>query len=114
MLIIQMLMKRATAGALPLLQAGAKLREEILAGPSFDEAPSSAWVEEERILAGVKKTFLLVAGAALERHRDRPAEQQEIRPGPSGIVMECHAIRSFLRRVQKSGTPRGGETSAGR
>src|SRR5260370_23708911 len=47
MLIIQMLMKRATSGALPLLQAGAKLREVILAGPSFDEAASSAWVDAE-------------------------------------------------------------------
>ena len=37
MLIVQMLMKRATSGALPLLQAGAKLREEIMAGPSFEE-----------------------------------------------------------------------------
>jgi len=36
---------------LPLLQAGAKLREEILAGPSFDEPPSGGWAEEERILA---------------------------------------------------------------
>ena len=57
MLIIQMLMKRATSGALPLMQAGAKLREEILAGPSFEESPSGAWAEEERILAGVKKGF---------------------------------------------------------
>src|SRR5260370_38150738 len=112
MLIVQMLMKRATAGALALLQAGAKLREEILAGPSFDETPSSAWAEEERILAGVKKTFLLVAGAALEKHRDHLAEQQEIVAGLSDIVMECYAIESSLRRVQKAETARGQEPSA--
>ena len=57
MLIIQMLMKRATSGALPLMQAGAKLREEILAGPSFEEPPSGAWADEERILAGREKSF---------------------------------------------------------
>src|SRR6202008_1338327 len=57
MVIVPLLMKSATSGALPLLQAGAKLREEILAGPSFDETPSGPWVEEERILTGVKKTF---------------------------------------------------------
>src|SRR6202158_227354 len=67
MLIIQMLVKRATSGALPLMQAGAKLREEILAGPSFEESPGGEWAEEERILAGVKKAFLLVAGAALQK-----------------------------------------------
>src|ERR1700680_1260469 len=50
LLIIQMLMKRATSGALPLMQAGAKLREEIMAGPSFEEPPSGAWVEDGRLL----------------------------------------------------------------
>src|SRR5450432_3584712 len=78
MLIIQMLMKRAMGGALPLMQAGAKLREEILAGPSFDESQAGPWIEEERILAGVKKAFLLVTGAALEKYRDRLADQQEL------------------------------------
>jgi alkylation response protein AidB-like acyl-CoA dehydrogenase len=111
-LIVQMLLKRATSGTLPLLQAGAKLREEILAGPSFDETPSGAWAEEERILAGVKKTFLLVAGAALEKHRDRLAEQQEIVAELSDIVMECYAIESSLRRVQKSEAARGQASSA--
>jgi hypothetical protein len=31
-----MLMKRALGGTLPLMAAGAKLQEEILAGPSFE------------------------------------------------------------------------------
>jgi alkylation response protein AidB-like acyl-CoA dehydrogenase len=112
MLIVQMLLKRATSGTLPLLQAGAKLRDEILAGPSFDDAASGPWAEEERILTGVKKTFLLVAGAALEKHRDRLAEQQEIVAELSDIVMECYAIESSLRRVQKSEAARGQASSA--
>ena len=37
MLIIQMLMKRATSGALAADAGRGKLREEIMAGPSFDE-----------------------------------------------------------------------------
>jgi hypothetical protein len=84
------------------LQAGAKLRDEILAGPSFEERSSGAWAEEERILAGVKKAFLLAAGAALEKHRDRLADQQEIVAALADIVMECYGIESSLRRVQKA------------
>src|ERR1700675_1635684 len=94
MLIIQMLMKRATSGALPLMQSGAKLREEIMAGPSFEESPSGPWAEEERILAGVKKAFLLVAGAALEKYRERLADHQEVVAALSDMVMECYAIAS--------------------
>jgi alkylation response protein AidB-like acyl-CoA dehydrogenase len=112
MLIIQMLMKRATSGALPLLQAGAKLRDEILAGPSFEEPTSGAWAEQEHILAGVKKAFLLVAGAALEKYRDRLADQQEIVAALSDIVMECYAIESSLRRAQKAEAARGPQSSS--
>jgi alkylation response protein AidB-like acyl-CoA dehydrogenase len=107
MLIIQMLMKRATSGVLPLMQAGAKLRDEIMAGPSFDEPETSAWAEEEKILAGIKKAFLLVAGAALEKYRERLADQQEIVAALSEIVMECYAAESSLRRVQKAEAARG-------
>ena len=102
LLIIQMLMKRAMSGALPLFEAGAKLREEILAGPSFEEPLSGAWADEERLVAGVKKAFLLAAGAALEKHRERLADQQEIVAALSNIVMECYAMESSLRRVQKA------------
>ncbi len=112
MLIVQMLMKRAMSGALPLMQAGAKLRDEILAGPSFEESPSGAWAEEERVLTGVKKAFLLVAGAALEKYRDHLADQQEIVGMLSDIVMEIYAIESSLRRVQKAEAARGAEKSS--
>ena len=42
MLIIQMLMKRALAGTLPLLAAGAKLQEEILSGSVAAKSPPTA------------------------------------------------------------------------
>jgi hypothetical protein len=112
MLIIQMLMKRATSGALPLMQAGAKLREEIMAGPSFDEPEGGAWTEEEKILTGIKKAFLLVAGAALEKYRERLADQQEIVAALSDIVMECYAAESSLRRVQKAEAVRGASSAS--
>jgi len=112
MLIIQMLMKRALGGAVPLLQAGAKLREEILAGPSFEEPPTDAWTAEEKILSGVKKAFLLSAGAAMEKHRERLADQQEVVAALSNIVMECYAIESCLRRAQKAEVARGPQRTA--
>jgi hypothetical protein len=112
MLIIQMLMKRAMGGALPLMQAGAKLRDEIMSGPSFEEPETGEWAAEERILAGVKKSFLLVAGAALEKYRERLADQQELVAALSDIVMECYAIESSLRRVQKAEAARGAASVA--
>jgi intracellular sulfur oxidation DsrE/DsrF family protein len=106
MLIIQMLMKRAMAGILPLIPAARKLGEEILAGPSFDEAATGAFAEEERSLAQAKKIFLLAAGTAVEKFREKLADNQEIVAALSNIVMDVYAMESSLRRAQKSAAAR--------
>ena len=102
MLIIQMLMKRAMAGVLPLIPAAMKLAEEVLAGPSFEEAPTGAFAEEERSLAQAKKIFLLAAGTAVQKFREELAEQQEIVASLANIVMDVYAMESSLRRAQKA------------
>lgn len=112
LLVIQMLMKRALSGALPLLAAGAKLQEEILAGPSFDDAPSGAWTDEDRIVEGMKKSFLLAAGAAMQKHREQLAEQQEIVGALADIVIDVYAAESSVRRAQKAETARGAQAAS--
>ena len=102
MLIIQMLMKRAMTGVLPLIPAAMKLGEEVLAGPSFEEAPAGAFAEEERSLAQAKKIFLLAAGTAVQKFRDKLAEEQEVVAALSDIVMDVYAMESCLRRAQKA------------
>jgi butyryl-CoA dehydrogenase len=112
LLIIQMLMKRALSGALPLLAAGAKLQEEILSGPSFADAAEGPWAEQERILAGAKKAFLLAAGAAMQKYREQLADQQEIVGALADIVIEIYAMESALVRAQKTETARGADAAA--
>src|SRR6267143_1651254 len=51
MLIIQMLMKRAMGGQLALIPAAMKLADDILAGPSFEEASEGVLADESRIVA---------------------------------------------------------------
>jgi alkylation response protein AidB-like acyl-CoA dehydrogenase len=106
LVIIQMLMKRATAGVLPLIPAALKLREELLAGPSLEETSAEAFGEEERSLAQAKKIFLLGAGAAVEKFRDKLADQQEIVASLANIVMKVYAMESALRRAQKAAQTR--------
>jgi alkylation response protein AidB-like acyl-CoA dehydrogenase len=103
LLIIQMLMKRAMAGTLPLIPAAKKLAEELLAGPSLEDAPTGEFAEQERSLAQAKKVFLLASGAAVEKFRDKLADNQEIVAALSNIVMDIYAVESSLRRAQKSG-----------
>jgi len=102
LLIVQMLMKRALSGALPLLAAGAKLQEEILSGPSQEDAAEGELAAEERIVASSKKAFLLAAGAAMQKYRERLADQQEIVAALADVVIEIYVMESALVRAAKS------------
>jgi alkylation response protein AidB-like acyl-CoA dehydrogenase len=111
MLIIQMLMKRALAGALPLIPAAMKLADEILAGPSSQEAPQGTLADEARTLGNCKKIFLQAAGGAVQKFREKLAEEQELVAALSNIVMEIYAMESSLLRAQKSAASRGAEAA---
>ena len=107
MLIIQMLMKRAMGGQLPLLQAAMKLSEEILAGPAFEEAPEGVLAEEARVVANGKKMFLQAAGGAVQKFREKLSEEQELIGALSNMVIEIYAMDSSLLRAQKAAATKG-------
>jgi len=112
MLIIQMLMKRALAGTLPLMAAGAKLQDEILSGAPLEDSDDGPWAEENRIIRGAKKVFLLAAGAAIQKYRDRLADQQEIIGALADIVLEIYPMESALVRAEKAVAARGKDAAA--
>jgi hypothetical protein len=107
MLIIQMLMKRAMGGQLALIPAAMKLADEILAGPSFEDAPEGVLADESRVVANAKKMFLQAAGGAVQKFREKLAEEQELIGALSNIVMEVYAMESCLLRAQKAAANRG-------
>jgi alkylation response protein AidB-like acyl-CoA dehydrogenase len=107
MLIIQMLLKRAMGGSLPLIPAAMKLADEILAGPSFEEAPEGVLADEARVIANAKKIFLQAAGGAVQKFREKLAEEQELVAALANIVMEVYAMESSLLRAQKAAAARG-------
>src|ERR1700691_4319759 len=107
MLIVQMLMKRAMGGQLALIPAAMKLANEILAGPSFEEAPEGALSEESRVVGNAKKMFLQAAGGAVQKFREKLADEQELIGALSNIVMEVYAMESCLLRAQKATAAKG-------
>jgi alkylation response protein AidB-like acyl-CoA dehydrogenase len=107
MLIVQMLMKRAMGGQLPLIPAAMKLADEILAGPSFEEAPEGVLAAEGRVVANAKKMFLQAAGGAVQKFREKLADEQELIGALSNVVMEIYAMESCLLRAQKAAAAKG-------
>ena len=112
MLIIQMLMKRAMGGQLPLIPAAMKLADEILAGPSMEEAPEGVLAEEARVIANAKKMFLQASGGAVQKFREKLAEEQELIGALANIVMEVYAMESSVLRAQKAAASKGEAAAA--
>jgi alkylation response protein AidB-like acyl-CoA dehydrogenase len=107
MLIVQMLMKRAMGGQLPLIPAAMKLADEILSGPSFEESPDGVLAEETRVVANAKKMFLQAAGGAMQKFREKLADEQELVAALANVVMEVYAMESCLLRAQKAASAKG-------
>jgi alkylation response protein AidB-like acyl-CoA dehydrogenase len=107
MLIIQMLMKRAMGGQLALIPAAMKLADEILAGPSLEEAPEGVLAAESRVVASAKKMFLQAAGGAVQKFMQKLADEQELIGALSNVVMEIYAMESCLLRAQKAAAAKG-------
>jgi alkylation response protein AidB-like acyl-CoA dehydrogenase len=107
MLIVQMLMKRAMGGQLALIPAAMKLADEILAGPSFEETGDNVLAAEATVVANCKKIFLQAAGGAVQKYREKLADEQELVAALSNIVMEIYAMESSLLRAQKAAGLKG-------
>lgn len=102
MLIVQMLMKRATSGKLPLIPAAKRLADEVLAGASIQETPEGALGAERLAVSQAKKAFLLAAGTAVQRFSDKIADEQEILAALANIVIDVYAMESVALRAAQS------------
>ena len=94
-------------GQLALIPAAMKLADEILAGPSFEETPEGVLAEEARVVANAKKMFLQAAGGAVQKFREKLADEQELIAALANIVMEIYAMESCLLRAQKAAAGKG-------
>ncbi len=93
LLVVDMLMKRAMKGELPLMAAGKKLQDEIMAGPAA----------ATDVVANMKKIFLFTADAAMKKYVTNLKEQQEVIGGMTNIVFEIFASETARLRAQKIG-----------
>ena len=101
LIITGFLLKRATAGQLPLMPAIKKLMDEVLSGPSAAEELEGALPEERKLVAQAKKLGLFASGAATQKYMQAIQEQQEIMGAIADMTIEAYAMESAVLRAQK-------------
>jgi alkylation response protein AidB-like acyl-CoA dehydrogenase len=109
LLIVDMLMRSAMKGELPLIEAIRKVAEELISyRPEMGE--EGVLEREGKMVAMAKKIALLAAGAATQRYMDRLVNEQEIVALIADIIIEVFAMESAylrtLKKVEKEGEER--------
>lgn len=111
MLSVGMLVKKAMKGHVDLLNPAMKVQEELMGIPSFDTPDySELFSEEKEMIAKLKKVFLMVAGAAVQKFGPDLEEHQQLLMAASNILIEIYMAESTILRTEKN-AKRFGEAS---
>mgnify|MGYP000438007804 CR=1 FL=1 len=106
LLAVGMLVKRAFKGQIDLMSPAMAVGKELMGIPSFDTPDYSEFMSEEKaIIANLKKVFLMVSGAALQKYMMEIEKQQHLLINASEILNQIYMAESAILRVEKHFAP---------
>ena len=102
MLSIGMLIKKAMKGHVDVLNPAMSVKDELMGIPSFETPDfSELFSEEKSIIVNLKKIFLMVAGAALQKYGEDMENQQQLILAASDILIQIYIAESAILRAEK-------------
>ena len=111
MLTVDMLLKRALKGKLDLMGPSMSVQKELMSIPEFGEGEETAFATELKTVANMKKSILMVAGAAAQKLMANLSHEQEIVMNIADMIIEAFVSESTLLRVMKLAEKNGEENS---
>ena len=103
MLSVGMLVKKAMKGHVDLLGPASKVQEELMGIPSFETSDySELFSEEKEMIQKLKKTFLMVAGGAVQKYGPQLEEHQQLLIAAADILIEIYMAESTILRTEKN------------
>ncbi|MGS2763303.1 acyl-CoA dehydrogenase family protein [Sinomicrobium sp. M5D2P9] len=110
MLAVGMLVKKAMKGHVDLLSPAKSVADELMGIPSFDTPDYSELFSEEKEMIGkLKKVFLMVAGAAVQKYGPTLEEHQQLLMAAADILIEIYMAESVILRTEKLAKKNGEE-----
>ena len=102
MISIGMLIKKAMKGHVDVLGPATAVANELTSIPSFDQPDfSELFAEEKHIISNLKKLFLMVAGAILQKYGDKIEQHQQLMLACSDILIQIYMAESAILRAEK-------------
>ncbi|MDG1330308.1 MAG: acyl-CoA dehydrogenase family protein [Flavobacteriaceae bacterium] len=103
MLSVGMLIKKAMKGHVDLIGPAMKVVDELTGIPSFETPDYSEVLSEEKaMIEKLKKVFLMVAGAAVQKYGPDLEEHQQLLMAASNILIEIYMAESAILRTEKN------------
>src|SRR5574343_207730 len=108
MLSVGMLVKKAMKGHVDLLGPAMKVQEELMGIPSFDTPDYSELFSEEKEMVGkLKKAFLMVAGAAVQKYGMDLDAHQQLLTAAADMLIEIYIAESTILKTEKLAKKQG-------
>ena len=102
MLSVGMLIKKAMKGHVDLLGPASAVAAELMGIPSFETPDySELFAEEKEILVKLKKSFLMVAGAAVQKYGMDFDAHQQLLMAAADMLIEIYMAESTILRTEK-------------
>jgi alkylation response protein AidB-like acyl-CoA dehydrogenase len=113
LLIVDMMLKRATKGRLDLMGPAMAVSKELMSIPDFsDNGEEVLFAREKKYIINLKKALLLIAGAAVQKLMTKLDKEQEIVMNLADMVIQIFAAESALLRVIKLTDAKGEAATA--
>ena len=101
LLTVDMILKRAMKGKLDLMGPAMAVSKELMSIPEFGNDDETAFAKEKKAIANMKKSILMVAGAAVQKLMMKLNDEQEILMNIADMAIETFEAESTLLRIIK-------------
>ena len=112
LLTVDMMLKRAMKGKLDLMGPATAVSKELMSIPDFGSEDDSLFAAEKKAVINMKKSILMVAGAAVQKLMMKLSDEQEILMNIADMAILTFNTESALLRIIKM-VEKDGEAAAG-
>ncbi|MEO7486381.1 MAG: acyl-CoA dehydrogenase family protein, partial [Ferruginibacter sp.] len=112
LLTVDMILKRAMKGKLDLMGPAMAVSKELMSIPEFGSDDETPFAAEKKSIINMKKSILMVAGAAVQKLMMKISDEQEILMNIADMAIETFVAESTLLRIIKMADKQGEAATA--
>ena len=112
LLTLDMTLKRAMQGRLDLMGPAMAVQKELMSIPDFGEQDDTPFASEKKLVNNLKKSILMVSGAAVQKLMAKVENEQEVLMNIADMAIQTFNAESVLLRAIKLADRQGDEKTS--